>query len=205
MDAVCAAKHTASLRPSLFENRTYLDPRYVTFSANDEWIPIFRTKIQDLKKGSMQNIDALKKQILTYHTSYPHIWYTFFIFGILCYFPWYLWKSKENGLIASATKGMDKLPTNPETLQNHVKRLRQHIFNRDHRTLVSYMTWYWIAEIVAVLNLICISFYCNWMLDFELFPYGISYFNYMKGSTFQETNDVNPILYYWPPTTLCGK
>ena len=205
MDAVCAAKNTASLRPSLFGNRTYFDPQYVTFSPNDEWIPLFRNKNPKFTQGSIETMNTLRNQLLTYHTSYPHIWYTFLIFGIICYFPWYLWKSKENQLIASATKGMNKLPTNPEALQNNVKRLRQHIFNRDQRTLVSYMTWYWLAEILAVLNLIIISFFCNWMLDFQLFPYGIHYLNYMRGSPYPGTDGVNPILYYWPPTTLCGK
>ena len=106
--------------------------------------------------------------------------------------------------MASATKDMDKLPTNPDTLQNHVKALRQNIFNRDQGTLVSYLSWSCIAEFLAVLNLISISLFCNWMLDYQLFHYGISYFNYMRGSHNLRGSDINPILYYWPPTTLCG-
>ena len=92
-----------------------------------------------------------------------------------------------------------------QTLQNHVKRLRQHIFNQDQRFLVSYLIWYWIANLLAVVNLIVTSLYCNWMLNYELFPYGVSYLNYMRGSPMPGTNDMNPIEYYWPPTTLCGK
>ena len=204
MDAVCAAKHTASIRPTVFENWTYLDPEIVTFSPNDAWIPLFKNNYLRTRGTSRDSLSALKKDLLVYHTSYPHIWYTFLIFGILCYFPWYLWKTKENGFMASATKDMDKLPTNPDTLQNHVKVLRQNIFNRDQGTLVSYLSWSCIAEFLAVLNLISISLFCNWMLDYQLFHYGISYFNYMRGSHNLRGSDVNPILYYWPPTTLCG-
>ena len=204
MDAMCAAKNTASIRPTIFENRTYLDPNLVRFSPNDEWIPLFKDNNARFRGTSRDSLSALRKKILVYHTSYPHIWYTFLIFGILCYFPWYLWKTKENGFMACATKDMDKLPTNPETIQNHVKKLRHNIFNRNKRTLVSYLSWYCIIEILAVLNLIAISLFCNWMLDYQLFYYGISYFNYMRGSPYPGTNDVNPILYYWPSTTLCG-
>ena len=204
LDAVCAAKHTASIKPSLFGNRTDMDPQYVIFSSADEWLPLFQDRI-NLKEDSREKINVLRKQIMMYHTTYPHIWYTFFVFGIISYFPWHLWKSKENGFIATATKGMDKLPTNPESLQNHVKKLRQHIFNRDQRSLVSYLTWYWVANVVALMNLVFMSFFCNWMLDYELLHFGISYVHYMKGSPLPGTNEMNPLLYYWPPTTLCGR
>ena len=49
LDAVCAAKHTASIKPSLFGNRTDMDPQYVIFSSADEWLPLFQDRI-NLKK-----------------------------------------------------------------------------------------------------------------------------------------------------------
>ena len=205
MNAVCSAKHTVSIRPLLFGNRTSFDPKLVKFYPSDEWIPLFQDHNMRLGNDMKDSISLLRRQMLIRHSAYPYIWIMYLILGILSYLPWALWMTQENGLLSCATKDMDRLPTNPDTLQNHVKRLRQNIFNRNHKTLVSYLTYYWISEIFALVNLTIIFWLCNWIMDYQFISFGLSYFKYLWGYENPDANDINPILYFWPPTTLCGQ
>ena len=203
MNAVCSAKHTVSIQPRLFGNRTSFDPKLLKFAQSDEWIPLFQDHKFGFNNDMKDEISLLRKQILIRHSAYPYIWIMYLILGILCYFPWALWKTQENGLLSCATKDMDRLPPNPDTLQNHVKRLRQNIFNRNHKTLVSYLAYYWISELLALINIVFIFSLCHWILDYQLISFGLSYFKYLCG--YENPADINPILYFWPPTTLCGQ
>ena len=102
--------------------------------------------------------------------------------------------------MADTTKDMNKLPANNTVTQKHIEKLQQHVFNRDPRTFTSYLSWYVIAEILALLNIIVLALLCNWMYNYELYPYGIRFYHYMVGNA-----DVNPMLYHFPKSTRCSR
>ena len=95
-------------------------------------------------------------------------------------------------------KNKNKLPANDTVLAKHIEKLQQHVFNRDARIFMSYLSWNFISEILALVNIISIALWCNWMYDYELYTYGIQFYHYIVGKT-----NLNPILYYFPKSTSC--
>ena len=102
--------------------------------------------------------------------------------------------------MAEAVKDKNKLPANNTVTEKHIEKLQQHLFNRDLRTLTSYLSWHFISEILALLNIIIIALWCNWMYNFELYPYGIRFYHFMVGD-----DDDNPMLYHFPKSTSCTR
>ena len=70
MNAVCSAKHTVSIRPLLFGNRTSFDPKLVKFYPSDEWIPLFQDHNMRLGNDMKDSISLLRRQMLIRHSAY---------------------------------------------------------------------------------------------------------------------------------------
>ena len=88
----CAAHRVASIRPSLFNNRTEYDARVVSYPPSDPWIPVLEYSTRK------EEAEALESEILFYHSAYAILPWLFFFSAILYLGIGILWDRKENGM-----------------------------------------------------------------------------------------------------------
>ena len=209
----CTAQDTASIRPSLFEERSKFDPRLVQFPPSDPWIAEFAYNgyyepsqgIKAIYNGDPVNIsavDALRKTIIVYQSAYMYWPWLFLVSGGLSYLIMALWKSKENGLIAAATQGLEGIYESPDDLEKAVFQLRHHLGEPEPRHLRSYVKWYWVCEVFALLNQVGQACFFNWMLNGELLLYGWNFFVFLY-EHYSGRDTMNPLFLLFPRTANC--
>ena len=108
------------------------------------------------------------------------------------------------GVIADITKGMRHVP-DPDDLENMVLNLKKGLYNTKHRTWVSHNSWRWICEVLTLLLDLAHAFFYNWIMDGELFPYGIRCYDYFKNCYTDTCASVSPFTYTFPPTGICHR
>ena len=95
----CSARRVASIRPSLFKNRTQYDARVVTYPPSDPWIPILAYSTR------REEAEALGSEILFYHSAYAILPWLFFISALFYLGAGIMWERKENGKGCSVEPG----------------------------------------------------------------------------------------------------
>ena len=152
---------------------------------------------QDKKK-----VDAVRDEIVVFQSAYMYWPWLFLLSGIFSYLRRALWKSKENGLMAAATKGLESIPESNEALEKAVLQLRHHLGEAEPAHLRSYLKWYWICEILAILNQLGQAWFYNWVLNGELFSYGWNFFVFLHNNNIDK-DTMSPLLLLFPRTVSC--
>ena len=200
----CTAKSTtASIKPSLFNNRSSLDSQLVKFPDSDPWCALFLYNSPKNRKNK-PIIDKLKKDIIMYHSGYFYWPWLWLLTGLMCYLPRAYWYRCESRFMERCTKDMQKLCQSEDEINRKVLTLKHHLFDGKGSQIRSYYTSYWLCETLALLNMVFQALVYDWILYHELFAYGWNYVLFFI-DYYYDNKAMNPGYLLFARTTTCER
>ncbi|XP_074594491.1 innexin inx2-like [Brevipalpus obovatus] len=147
-------------------------------------------------QGSNENIK--------FQTYYQWVCFVLFFQGIMCYFPYYLWKLWEGGLMRLITMGMQiALITDEE--RGHKRKIVLDYFHRHftHHRLYAYK--YFLCECLCLINICAQIWFTDWFLNGEFIDYGPKVMRWLTFGANQVNYDpkINPMNRMFPRMTKC--
>lgn len=135
-----------------------------------------------------------------YQSYYQWVCFALFFQGILFYFPYYLWKLWEGGLIKTISLGMQiALITDEE--RGHKRKIILDYFYRHFGHHRMYACKYFICESLCLANVLGQLVFTDWFFDGEFANYGPSVLTYTLAEN--RTGLVNPMIKMFPRMTKC--
>ncbi|XP_015795456.1 innexin inx1-like [Tetranychus urticae] len=135
-----------------------------------------------------------------WQTYYQWVTFTLFFQGLLFYFPYYLWKLWEGGLIKTISLGMQiALITDEE--KGHKRKIILDYFYRHFGHHRLYACKYFFCEALCLANVICQLYFTDWFFDGEFIDYGPLTVSYILSEN--RTSLVNPMIRMFPRMTKC--
>ena len=104
--------------------------------------------------------------------------------------------------MAAATHGLEGIYESNHDLENAVLQLRHHLGEAEPGHLRSYLKWYWVCEVLALLNQVGQAFFYDWMLNGELLTYGWKFVIFLYDGYFGK-DTMNPLYLLFPRTANC--
>ncbi|RWS20903.1 innexin inx1-like protein [Leptotrombidium deliense] len=134
-----------------------------------------------------------------YYTYYQWVCFVLFFQGVLFYFPYYLWKLWEGGLIKTISTGM-QIAIFTDEEKGRKKKIILDYLCRNLTHYKFYALKYFFCEFLCVLNIIFQLWFTNWLFDGEFIDYGINVLNYARS---EREDRINPMVFVFPRMTKC--
>lgn len=144
---------------------------------------------------------AGSRQRVKFQTYYQWVCFALFFQGVLCYFPYYLWKIWEGGLMRLISMGM-QIALLTEEERGHKRKIILDYFYRHfgHHRLYAYK--YFFCECLCLVNICGQLWFNNWFLDGQFINYGPQVLDWAVH--FANQSEIsNPMNRMFPRMTKC--
>ncbi|RWS12660.1 innexin inx1-like protein [Dinothrombium tinctorium] len=134
-----------------------------------------------------------------YYSYYQWVCFALFIQGVLFYFPYYLWKLWEGGLIKTISTGM-QIAVFTDEERGRKKKILFDYLTRNLTCHKLYAYKYFFCEFLCFVNVALQLIFTDWFFDGEFLDYGISVMEYVRK---KDDDKVDPRIFVFPRMTKC--